>query len=87
MIKALARLLLRAEAVGSSQIEGLVVGARLVEAGVLTQITDGRRNRAFEAPELVDAFTLLEGRFASPAADIRIEPPSRPVPSRPRTTR
>jgi len=61
--------------------------ARLVDAGVLTQITDGRRNRAFEAPELIDAFTLLERRFASPAADTRMEPPSRPVPSRPRATR
>jgi len=61
--------------------------ARLVEAGVLREITDGRRNRVYEAPELIDAFTLLERRFASPAADTRIEPPSRPVPSRPAPTR
>ena len=33
---------------------------RLVEAGVLKQVTVGRRNRAFEAPELIEAFTALE---------------------------
>ena len=60
--------------------------ARLVEARVLREVTDGRRNRVYEAPELIDAFTLLERRFASPAADTRIEPPSRPVPSRPEPT-
>lgn len=61
--------------------------ARLVEANILREVTDGRRNRVYEAPELIDAFTLLERRFASPAADTRIEPPSRPVPSRPEPTR
>jgi Fic family protein len=60
---------------------------RLVEARVLREVTDGRRNRVYEAPELVDAFTLLERRFASPASDTMVEPPSRPVPPRPRTTR
>ena len=33
---------------------------RLVEAGVLRQTTVGQRNRAFEAPELIDTFTALE---------------------------
>ncbi|TDO52672.1 Fic family protein [Kribbella sp. VKM Ac-2527] len=61
--------------------------ARLVEARVLRELTDGRRNRVYEAPELIDAFTLLERRFASPAADTRIERPSRPVPSAPPPTR
>jgi Fic family protein len=60
--------------------------ARLVEARVLREVAYGRRNRVYEAPELIDAFTLLERRFASPAADTRIEPPSRPVPSRPEPT-
>ncbi|MFG1816675.1 Fic family protein [Kribbella sp. NPDC049174] len=60
--------------------------ARLVEARILREVTDGRRNRVYEAPELIDAFTLLERRFASPAADTRIEPPTRPVPSRPEPT-
>jgi Fic family protein len=58
--------------------------SRLTAAGVLREVTDARRNRVYEAPELIDAFTLLERRFASPAADTRIEPPSRPVPSAPR---
>jgi Fic family protein len=60
---------------------------RLVAARVLREVTDGRRNRVYETPELIDAFTLLERRFASPAADTRIEPPSRPVPPRPEPTR
>jgi Fic family protein len=33
---------------------------RLVQAGVLHQITIGRRNRAYEAPEIIEAFTDLE---------------------------
>lgn len=36
---------------------------RLVEAGVLRQITIGRRNRAFEAKAIVDAFADLERRL------------------------
>ena len=33
---------------------------RLVEADILKRVTVGRRNRAFEAPELIEAFTALE---------------------------
>ena len=57
---------------------------RLVEAGVLRQITVGRRNRAFEATELIDAFTDLERRLASPTGDTRSSAPARAVPRRPR---
>jgi Fic family protein len=39
---------------------------RLAQAGVLRQITIGRRNRAYEAPEIIDAFTNLERQLASP---------------------
>lgn len=53
---------------------------RLVEAGVLVQVNVGRRHRAFEAPELIEAFTALERRLASPAADTRLSPPARRVP-------
>ena len=53
---------------------------RLLEAGVLKQTTTGRRNRAFEAPDLIDAFTDLERRLASPDSDTRRSPPSRRVP-------
>jgi Fic family protein len=56
---------------------------RLADAGILRQINVGRRNRAFEATELVDAFTELERRLASPGADTRFSPPSRTVPRRP----
>jgi len=55
---------------------------RLVAAGVLTQITVGRRNRAFEAPELIDAFTALERQLASPEGDTRVAAPARAVPRR-----
>jgi len=33
---------------------------RLGDAGVLEQVTVGRRNRAFEAPDIIEAFTDLE---------------------------
>lgn len=56
--------------------------ARLEGAGVLRQISIGRRNRAFEASELIDAFIGLERRLGSPAGDTAIAPPSRPVPRR-----
>jgi hypothetical protein len=49
--------------------------ARLTEAGVLEQITVGKRNRAFEAKEVIDAFASLgtpSGRFSD-------SPPSRRV--------
>ncbi|HKP89987.1 MAG TPA: Fic family protein [Thermoleophilaceae bacterium] len=55
---------------------------RLVDAGVLRQTTVGRRNRAFEAAELIDAFTDLERQLASPAGDTRSTPPARKVPGR-----
>jgi Fic family protein len=53
---------------------------RLVQAGILHQITIGRRNRAYEAPEIIEAFTDLERQLASPAGNTRISPPARAVP-------
>ena len=41
---------------------------QLVRAGILVQITVGRRNRAFEAPELIEAFTAFERGLASQRA-------------------
>ena len=41
------------------------------------------RNRAFEAHELVDAFTAFERRLASPEGDTRVSTPARRVPGRP----
>ena len=55
---------------------------RLVAAGVLTQANAGRRNRTFEAPELIEAFTALERQLASPAGDTRVSAPARRVPRR-----
>ena len=58
---------------------GQAIG-RLVGAGVLAQANVGRRNRTFEAPELIEAFTALERRLASPAGDTRVSAPARRVP-------
>lgn len=55
---------------------------RLVAAKVLTQVTIGRRNRAFEAPELIEAFTALERQLASPEGDTQASAPTRRVPRR-----
>jgi Fic family protein len=56
----------------------------LAGAGILTQINVGRlRNRAFEAPAIIDAFTAFERGMASPTGDTRSAPPVRSVPSRP----
>ncbi len=39
---------------------------RLTDAGIPSQTTVGKRNRAFEARELIDALTALERQLASP---------------------
>jgi Fic family protein len=57
---------------------------RLAEAGILRQTTVGRRNRAFESPDVIAAFIALERRLASPAADTAAASPMRPVPRRAR---
>ena len=57
---------------------------RLVEAGVLKQVTVGRRNRAFEAPKIIEAYTALERQLASPSGNTRTSKPERTVPQRPR---
>jgi len=58
---------------------------RLIDAGVLNQTTIGKRNRAFEATELIDGFTALERQLASTRADTRTSPPTRRVPHRPQS--
>jgi Fic family protein len=55
---------------------------RLVDAGVLAQTTVGRRNRAFEAPDLINAFNDLERQLTSPDGDTLYSPPARRVPQR-----
>jgi Fic family protein len=58
--------------------------ARLTDAGILTQVRVGKRNRAFEAPEVITTFTDLERRLASPAGDAPFSKPTRRVPQRAR---
>jgi DNA-binding Lrp family transcriptional regulator len=72
-----------AELIGRSEQKTNDAVRRLVEAGVLKQTTIGRRNRAFEAPDLVAAITGFERALASPLGDTRRAPPSRPAPARP----
>jgi Fic family protein len=55
---------------------------RLVKENILTSIRAGRRNRAFEAPELIAAFTDFERGLASPTGDTRVAAPTRRVPRR-----
>ncbi len=55
---------------------------QLASVGVLKQTTIGRRNRAFEAPDLINALTGFERALASPLGDTRQAPPARPVPYR-----
>jgi Fic family protein len=55
---------------------------RLVDAGILRQVNVGRRNKAFEAPEVIAAFTALERQLASPEGDTRTSKPLRTVPRR-----
>jgi Fic family protein len=68
--------------VGRSEQAVNVAIPRLVDAGVLSQITIGRRNRAFEAPDLINAFNDLERQLASPEGDTLHAPPKRRVPQR-----
>lgn len=55
----------------------------MVSAGILTQTTIGKRNRAYEAAEIIEAFTGLERQLGSPQGDTRSSKPARRVPHRP----
>jgi Fic family protein len=55
---------------------------RLVGAEILSPVSFGRRNRAFEARAAVEAFTALERQLASPRGDTLTSEPSRRVPYR-----
>jgi Fic family protein len=48
----------------------------LVKAKVLRQVTLGKRNRAFEAPKMIEAFTDLERVLITPSADHDREVPT-----------
>jgi Fic family protein len=68
--------------IGRSYPQANAAIERLVSAGLLSQITVGRRNRAFEAPAIINAFTDLERQLASPDGETRTSEPVRPVPPR-----
>ena len=55
---------------------------RLEDAGIVKQLTVGKRNRVFEAVGILELFNEFERQLASPADDTDIEKPSRPVPMR-----
>ncbi|BDE06821.1 hypothetical protein WPS_20970 [Vulcanimicrobium alpinum] len=52
----------------------------LVRARILIETTGARRNRSFEAVELIDAFADLERALASPSGNTHAEGPVRPCP-------
>lgn len=54
--------------------------SRLEAAGAVKQVNAGKRNRAFEAVGVIEAFTSLERNLASIADDTAVSKPSRPVP-------
>jgi len=58
---------------------------KLKAGGVLSQVRVGRRNRAFEARDVIDAFTDLERQLASPEGNTQSSEPSRMVPRRRQT--
>jgi hypothetical protein len=61
--------------------------ARLVDADILTPIKAGYRNRAFEARDIIDAFSDLERQLASPAGNTAIAPSAHKVPYRKRSSK
>jgi predicted transcriptional regulator len=71
-----------AELIGRSFPQTSEAIERLLDAGILRQVNVGKRNRAFEAPAIIEAFTSLERQLASPEGDTRASEPVRPVPRR-----
>jgi hypothetical protein len=65
-----------AELIGRSFPQTNEAIARLAEAGVLSQVTVGRRNRAYEAKDIINAFANLERQLASPGGDTRVRRPA-----------
>jgi hypothetical protein len=51
-------------------------------ARILRQVSGGQRNRAFEPPEIIRAFTALERELASPEGDTSFSLPAHGVPRR-----
>jgi hypothetical protein len=64
-----------ADLIGRSFVAVNSAVSQLVDARVLHQIRLGRRNRAFEAAELIDMFNDLERQLSSPVGDTQLSPP------------
>jgi Fic family protein len=73
-----ARILKRSTPAANDAVNELVAG------GILTPVNQGKRNRVYEARDLIDAFTSFERSLATPGGDTRRERPNRHVPSRPK---
>jgi Fic family protein len=71
-----------AKLIGVSYVHTNEAVTRLADAGILRQINVGRRNRAFEAPDIINAFSDLERQLASPEGNTRVSAPERMVPRR-----
>lgn len=71
-----------ADLIGRSFVQTNEAVARLVDVGILQQVTVGRRNRAFEVADVIDTFADLERKLASPVGDTRISAPARKAPRR-----
>lgn len=69
-----------ARAIGRSMLTANTVIERFAEAGIVRQINIGKRNRAFEAQGIIEAFIGFERAAASPANDTLVSKPVRPVP-------
>jgi Fic family protein len=71
-----------AELIGRSFPQTNEAIEQLVDAEILRQVNVGKRNRAFEAPAIIEAFTSLERQLASPDGDTRTTKPVRSAPRR-----
>ena len=67
--------------VGSKQSVGKAL-ERLIGAQIVCQTNRGKRDRIFEAPEVLEQFAIIERCLASSARDTNAAPPIRPVPYR-----
>jgi Fic family protein len=65
--------------VGRSFTAANLAVEQLVRAKVLRQINVGRRNRAFEATEIVNAFVRLERKLTTPDDELQVAAPVRAV--------
>lgn len=71
------------KATGRSKQAVSLATNRLVKAGIVRQTSQGKRSRVFEAPDVLEEFSMVERRLASPSRDTNVEPPVRTVPDKP----